>query len=1344
MADNSLTSHTFVPKFDGFYDHWAMLMENLLQSKELWSSIDPGMTVAPENATAAQLEEARLSKLQDLKVKSYLFQAIDRTILETILTRNTSKEIWEAMKRKYQGSTKVKRAQLQALRRDFEVLAMKDDETVDEYFSRTLAIANKMTAHGERMEQVTVVEKILRSMTEKFNYVVCSIEESNDVTSLSIDELQSSLMIHEQRMKSYQHHSDEQALKVTNSGRGGNSSRGRGRSNPKGRGRGKQSRETVECFKCHKLGHYRNECPEWEDNANFAELEDEEETLLMARIDQNSVTKEESWYLDSGCSNHMVGNQDWFFDFDSTYRDSVRLGNDARMPVMGKGNVKLLINGKSHVITNVYYLPGLNTNLLSVGQLQEGTNVGLLFKNNACKVYLDDKGLILSTSMSHNRMFVFTASVILPMCLQVTNQEITQLWHYRYGHLSLKGLKLLKKLNMVKGLPEIENVEDKCTDCLTGKQHRQAIPKQAKWRASAKLELIHSDLCGPINPTSNGGKRYFMTLTDDFSRKTWIYVLKDKSETLEKFKCFKALVENESGCKIQCLRTDRGGEYTSNAFNSFCTTHGIKRQLTTAYTPQQNGVSERKNRTLLNMVRSMLTSRNVPKNFWPEALVWSTHILNRSPTVSVKNMTPEECWSGFKPSIAHFRVFGCIAHVHTPENLRKKLDDRSSICVNLGLSDESKGYKLYNPTTKKIVVSKDVIFEEGKSWKWDNQQRSTGNNEIVIEEKIPTITHPHVDENDIADIDMDNHSQSTEANDELDNDGQANDEQHESNSEPEIDTEVLGVRQRKLPAHLKDFVVGEQAQGEFLDEFINQFQNFVFYSNNEDPDTYEEASKSQVWREAMNAEIMAIEENQTWELTDLPAGAKPIGVKWIFKTKFNESGQIDKCKARLVAKGYSQKYGIDYNEVFAPVARWETIRSVLACAASNNWFVYQLDVKSAFLHGELSEDIYVEQPLGYHKGDSRKVYKLKKALYGLKQAPRAWYSKIESYFDSKGFQKCPAEHTLFVKVEDRDILIVSVYVDDLIVTGSNEGKIKDFKQSMMKQFAMTDLGKMKYFLGVEVSQTEDGIFIHQSKYASEILDKFGMTNCNSVNNPIVPGSKLVKDENGKAGDAKNYKQIVGSLMYLLATRPDLAFSVCLCARYMDRPTEIHFAAVKRILRYLKGTTGYGIMYKRSARLKLNGWTDSDYAGDLDDRKSTSGYVFMLGNAAVSWSSKKQPIVTLSTTEAEFVAAAACACQSLWLKNVLSHLQVMNDEKILIHCDNSSSIKLSKNPILHGRCKHIDVRFHFLRDLAKDDVIELVHCKSQDQIADIMTKPLKFETFSKIRSNLGMIDAICIN
>jgi len=366
-------------------------------------------------------------------------------------------------------------------------------------------------------------------------------------------------------------------------------------------------------------------------------------------------------------------------------------------------------------------------------------------------------------------------------------------------------------------------------------------------------------------------------------------------------------------------------------------------------------------------------------------------------------------------------------------------------------------------------------------------------------------------------------------------------------------------------------------------------------------------------------------------------------------------------------------------------------------------------------------------------------------LYGLKQAPRAWFSRIEAYFTHEGFQKCISEQTLFVKqTSGGRILIVSVYVDDLIYTGDDEQMMLEFKQSIMKVFDMTDLGRMRFFLGIEVLQQTNGIYICQRKYILEVLKRFGMEECNAVMNPIVPGFKTDKIGEGNKIDETYYKQIVGSLMYITATRPDIMFGVSFISRFMASPTEVHLQAAKRLLRYLKGTINYGIFYKKNENKQLIAYTDSDYAGDITDRKSTSGYVFMLSGGAVSWASNKQPIVTQSTTEAEFVAAAACACQAVWMRRILEKLNHEQKDCTILMCDNSSTIKLSRNPIMHGRSKHIDVRFHFLRDLTRDKIIELVHCGSQDQVADLLTKPVKLQTFENLQEQMGVCVMLDVN
>lgn len=499
-----------IPRFDGHYDHWSILMENFLRSKELWGLVETGCDEPASGSvqTEAQRKKFDEMKLKDLKLKNYLFQAIDRTVLDTILKKDTGKVIWDAMKKKFEGNARVKRSHLQALRRNFETLEMMSGEGVTEYFSRVMTVANKMRVYGEDMQDVKVVEKILRSLSEKFNYVVCSIEESKDIDSLTVDELQSSLIVHEQKFQ--RRNSEEQALKVTyESGRG----HGRGANRGRGRGRGRAgfNEATVECYRCHNLGHFQYECPYGNKEANYTELNEEDEMLLMSYVELYEARREDAWFLDSGCSNHMCGDRALFRELDESFRHSVKLGNNTKMNVTGKGSVKLLLNGVNHVVAEVYYVPELRNNLLSIGQLQE-RGLAILIKGGTCKIFHPEKGLIIQTTISANRMFILLAqSQVQPnMCFHTKAQNLSHLWHRRYGHLSYKGLRTLQYKEMVRGLPQLSDSNVTCTDCIVGKEHRDPIPKRSTWRAIQNLELIHADICGPITPALNSNKRIWL------------------------------------------------------------------------------------------------------------------------------------------------------------------------------------------------------------------------------------------------------------------------------------------------------------------------------------------------------------------------------------------------------------------------------------------------------------------------------------------------------------------------------------------------------------------------------------------------------------------------------------------------------------------------------------------------------------------------------------------------------------------------------------------------------------------------------------------------------------------
>jgi hypothetical protein len=505
-----------------------------------------------------------------------------------------------------------------------------------------------------------------------------------------------------------------------------------------------------------------------------------------------------------------------------------------------------------------------------------------------------------------------------------------------------------------------------------------------------------------------------------------------------------------------------------------------------------------------------------------------------------------------------------------------------------------------------------------------------------------------------------------------------------------------------------------------------------------EPSTFEEATSRQVWRDAMMEEYNSIMKNDVWEVVPRPEGKSVVTSKWLYKLKHAADGSIEKYKARFVARGFSQVEGVDYDETFAPVARYTSIRAVISIAAEMGWKIHQMDVKTAFLNGLIEEEVYIEQPLGFEvHGRESHVCRLKKALYGLKQAPRAWYSRIDAYLQQLGFEKSGADPNLYFIMVGEDPLILLLYVDDLFIIGA-ERLISSCKESLASEFEMTDIGLMHYFFGLEVWQEPGHIFLGQGKYVCDILIRFQMGDSRPMTTPMITNWKKLHASESQLVDSTLYRQLIGSLMYLVNTRPDISFAVNTLSQFMVEPRRVHWVAAKHVLRYLCGTVDYGLDYHRGDGVRLVGYTDSDWAGCVSDRKSTSGCCFGLGSTVVSWFSRKQKSVALSSAEAEYMAASQANCEALWLHKMLIGLFGVQLRPTVIYCDNQSCIKLSENLVFHDRSKHIETRYHFIRDYVQRGAMELQYISTEEQVADILTKALSMGKFLFFRDKLGVV------
>ncbi|GJZ28634.1 putative ribonuclease H-like domain-containing protein [Tanacetum coccineum] len=519
------------------------------------------------------------------------------------------------------------------------------------------------------------------------------------------------------------------------------------------------------------------------------------------------------------------------------------------------------------------------------------------------------------------------------------------------------------------------------------------------------------------------------------------------------------------------------------------------------------------------------------------------------------------------------------------------------------------------------------------------------------------------------------------------------------------------------------------------------FQHCLFacFLSQHEPKKISEALEDESWVDAMQEELLQFEIQKVWILVDLPYGKKAIGTKWVYRNKKDERGVVVRNKARLVAQGHRQEEGIDYDEVFAPVARLEAIRIFLAFASYMGFTVYQMDVKSAFLYGKIDEEVYVSQPPGFLDPKyPEKVYKVVKALYGLHQAPRAWYATLSTFLLKNGYRRGTIDKTLFLRKDKHDIILVQVYVDDIIFGSTKKSWCDEFEALMKSRFQMSSMGELTFFLGLQVKQKTNGIFISQDKYVAEILKKFDFASVKTASTPIETQKPLVKDEEASDVDVHLYRSMIGSLMYVTASRPDIMFAVCACSRFQVTPKTSHLSAVKRIFRYLKGKPKLGLWYPRESSFDLESYSDSDYAGANLDRKSTTGGCQFLGRRLITWQCKKQTIVATSTTEAEYVAAASCCGQVLWIQNQMLDygFNFMNTK---IYIDNESTICIVKNPVYHSKTKHIAIRHHFIRDAYEKKLIQVLKIHTNDNVADLLTKAFDVSRFQFLVVSIGMIN-----
>lgn len=1261
MASSSSTYSLPQLTADNF-TNWKFRVTVLLEEK----GVDSVINAEPK---LEGLDEKSLGqfKVKDAKARNTILMCVSDKHIEYVKSCSTAFSMIKNLESIFERKSILSKL---FIRKKLLQLKYQDGQDLQEHFSSFDSLIRDLESTGSKLEEEDKVCHLLLTMSRAYDTVITVLETSS--AQLSVEFVKSKLLDYELKMKN----------EVVNTER-----------NNKEDCAFKSNAWHRKCYNCGSTNHLKADCnkpPRKYNNTsttsqnkkkNFNKayttttdktFKDNAEISFLALSCETKSEQTINFVLDSGATNNLVTRsvRPYMHSVKQIPEVSITIANGSTISAHECGTLSVKCHSGLNVNISAIIVDGLSHNLLSVPKVTSGGHK-VVFTDSSAKILCKEYSITFNmvNKLYSCRFIVVNAEE--EKCNISQNEE--NIWHLRLGHLNRKGLQTL-------GLNSSREI---CDSCKKGKSARLPFNRVIRLQSKRIGELLHCDLWGPAPVEGLNGERYYLSILDDFSHFSTIYLLCKKSEA-EDHLIGHILKMNSDNKKVSRIRSDCGGEFSSNKFKKFCLDQGISQEFTAGYSPQQNGKAERLNRTIMDKVRSMFIDTDLPKYLWGEAVYCAAYQLNRSPSRAINNQVPVDRYYG-RRDLSKLRIFGSkVWYIKIPRS--NKLEPRSIEARMVGYSPS--GYRLWNPTLNKIIISRDCHFDEGNI-KFMDEKKGV-DNENKIDGKENEEEEHFMEDKPEGDIEKQESQPTTK--------------DQEQNLD-DTNSDVRPKRSGKPPPYLQDYEV---------------YQAFCLLTNQVGPQTYNEAIEDPEWEAAIKKELLSLENLEAWEEVTPTGKEDTVDTKWVFCVK------SDGCKkARLVAKGFQQDLDC---ELYAPVARLSTIRSLISYSLNHNYNVVQLDIPSAFINGKLHNDTYILPPKGYTHSKNC-ILKLRKALYGLKNASRNWYDTMHSFLVKLNFERSLHDFCLYVKEE----IMLVIFVDDILATGP-EAHIDEICIELKNEFSAKHLGYLKNYLGLEIKRTGDTVEINQTKMIGTILSKFNMVDCKGVKTPI--SNQLDISVSQDHVNNVPYREIIGSLMYIsLGSRPDITYAVSYLSQFLDKPTIEAWKAAKHVLRYLRETKHLNLCYYKND-CKIEAYSDADWASDKIDRKSVSGGLIMYRGNPVQWFSRKQNSVAQSSTEAEYISAALTTSELISILGIVSTMEnkVMKGK---LFVDNQGSIQLTKNYENSKRSKHIDIKYHFIKDIVNKGIIDIEYVPTIDNISDILTKPLNFGKFNCLRAMLNL-------